>query len=137
MRSGNGDREEANRRTRAVYESINKANEIMLTSTVIGGYFVIRVVGANPKTNAKALQRAFDALVFTAEQTLWGLPTMARELQTESNSDGEMVNYEVDEEVRSGGGGEETEWSQSPAVRGHIQGNFSLWNFVSKLLFNR
>ena len=137
VRPENDDREEANRLTRAVYESINQANEIMLTSTVIGGYFVIRVVGANPKTDAKALQRAFDALVFTAEQTLWGFPTIARELRTESSSDGEMVNYEVDEDVRSGGGGKEMEWSQSPAVRRNILGNFSLWSLVSKMLFNR
>ena len=137
VRPENNDHEEANRLTRAVYESINKANEIMLTSTVIGGYFVIRVVGANPKTNAKALQRAFETLVFTAEQTLWGLPSTARELQTESSSEGEMVNYEVEEDIRGGIGGKEMEWSHSPAVRRSMQGNFSWWSLVSKLFFSR
>lgn len=137
VRSENDDREEANRLTRAVYESINKANEIMLTSTVIGGCFVIRVVGANPKTNAKALQTAFEALVFTAEQTLWGPPTIARELLTESNSDGEMVKYEVEDDASCGAVGKEMEWNQSPAIPRNNQSNFSLWNLISKLLFKR
>ncbi|KAL8632723.1 hypothetical protein Q9189_001576 [Teloschistes chrysophthalmus] len=70
VRSEVGDSEEANRLTRAVYESINNANEVMLTSTVIGGDFVIRVVGANPNTNTAALQRAFDILVSVTEECL-------------------------------------------------------------------
>ncbi|KAL9579162.1 MAG: hypothetical protein Q9212_005265 [Teloschistes hypoglaucus] len=70
VRSESGHGEEANRLTRAVYESINKANEVMLTSTVIGGDFVIRVVGANPNTNTAALQRAFDLLVSATEECL-------------------------------------------------------------------
>ena len=137
VRRENDDHEEANRLTKAVYESINKANEIMLTSTVIGGYFVIRVVGANPKTNADALQRAFETLVFTAEQTLWGLPSPARELRTESSSDGEMINYELEKDFRIGVDGKEMEWNHSPAVRRSMQDDLSWWSLVSKLLFSR
>ncbi|KAL8635556.1 MAG: hypothetical protein Q9228_006961, partial [Teloschistes exilis] len=82
VRSESGDSEEANRLTRAVYESINKANEVMLTSTVIGGDFVIRVVGANPNTNMAALQRAFDILVSATEECLGRSLTTTNECRT-------------------------------------------------------
>ncbi|KAL8671631.1 MAG: hypothetical protein Q9168_003882 [Polycauliona sp. 1 TL-2023] len=85
VRSESGDGEEANRLTRAVYESINKANEIMLTSTVIGENFVIRVVGANPNTDIKTLHRAFEILVSATEERLGRAPTTTGEYWTHSS----------------------------------------------------
>ena len=56
--------------TKEVYDLINRRGEIMLTSTVIGGSFVIRVNGANPNTEEKHLRNAFAILVQTAEDVL-------------------------------------------------------------------
>ena len=56
--------------TKEVYELINWRGEIMLTSTSIGGLFVIRINGANPKTEEKYMRRAFDILVSTTEEVL-------------------------------------------------------------------
>ena len=58
--------------TKEVYDLINRRGEIMLTSTVIGGLFVIRINGANPKTEEKYMRRAFEILVDTAEEVLDG-----------------------------------------------------------------
>ncbi|KAL8850997.1 MAG: hypothetical protein Q9221_004080 [Calogaya cf. arnoldii] len=56
--------------TKEVYDLINRRGEIMLTSTVIGGRFVIRINGANPKTEDKYMRKAFEILVSTAEEVL-------------------------------------------------------------------
>lgn len=40
----------------------------MVTSTVVEGLYIIRVVCANPKTEAKYMQLAFDILVNATEQ---------------------------------------------------------------------
>ena len=60
----------ANLVTKEVYDLISRRGEIILTSTVVGDRFVIRIVGANPKTEEKHLRRAFDILVSTAEEVL-------------------------------------------------------------------
>ena len=62
--------EYANLTTKEVYDLINWRGEIMLTSTFIGGLFVIRINGANPKTEEKYMRRAFDILVSTTEEVL-------------------------------------------------------------------
>ena len=62
--------EYANLVTKAVYDRVSRQGEIMLTSTVIGGLFVIRVNSANPKTEEKYLRRAFEILVAAAEEVL-------------------------------------------------------------------
>ena len=62
--------EYANLATKEVYNLINWRGEIMLTSTFIGGLFVIRINGANPKTEEKYMRRAFDILVSTTEEVL-------------------------------------------------------------------
>ncbi|KAK4694223.1 hypothetical protein P7C71_g3325, partial [Lecanoromycetidae sp. Uapishka_2] len=62
--------EYANMVTKAVYELVKRQGEIMLTSTVIGGIYVIRVNSANPKTEEKYLRRAFEILVSAAEEVL-------------------------------------------------------------------
>ena len=63
-------REYANMVTEEVYNLINERGEIMLTSSVVGGLFVIRINGANPKTEEKHIRKAFEILVSTAEEVL-------------------------------------------------------------------
>ena len=64
------DLDRANEVTKEVYDSINSAGEIFLTSSVVKGVYCIRVVSANPKANEKNLRRAFDILVKTTEDVL-------------------------------------------------------------------
>lgn len=56
--------------TKKVYERINSQGEIFITSTVIDGVYVIRVVSANPLAEEKYVRNAFDILVRTAEEIL-------------------------------------------------------------------
>lgn len=56
--------------TKEVYETINGKKEYFLTSTVVGGRYVIRVISANIKTEEKYLRRLFDILVETTEEIL-------------------------------------------------------------------
>ena len=58
----------ANALTKAVYEAVYQQGEIMVTSTDVEGLYIIRVVCANPKTEAKYMQLAFDTLVNATEQ---------------------------------------------------------------------
>ena len=60
----------ANSLTKALYELVYRTGEIMLTSTMIGGFYVIRVVCANPSTEEKYIRLAFCVLVETAEKML-------------------------------------------------------------------
>ncbi len=53
--------------TKEVYETVNRRGEIYLTSSVIGGAYVIRVVSANPLAEEKFIRRAFEILVETVE----------------------------------------------------------------------
>lgn len=62
--------EEADGITKKVYELINSRGEIFITSTVIDGVYVIRVVSANPLAEEKYVRNAFDILVRTAEEVL-------------------------------------------------------------------
>ncbi|KAI9832318.1 MAG: hypothetical protein M1826_002004 [Phylliscum demangeonii] len=64
--------ETANVLTAAVAEAINGAKEYFLTTTVVGGRTVMRVVSANPKAEAKYVRGMFDRLVETT-QALVGL----------------------------------------------------------------
>ena len=61
------DADRANELTRAVYESVNAAGQIYLTSSVVKGVYTIRVVSANPKADEQHIRRAFDILVQTTE----------------------------------------------------------------------
>jgi aromatic-L-amino-acid decarboxylase len=56
--------------TRDVSETINRRGEIFLTSTVVAGHFVIRVVSANPMAEEKYVRRAFEILVSVAEEAM-------------------------------------------------------------------
>jgi aromatic-L-amino-acid/L-tryptophan decarboxylase len=62
--------EASNALTRRVYEAINEQGEIYITSTVIAGVYVIRVVSANEAAEEKYIRRAFDILVQTTESVL-------------------------------------------------------------------
>jgi aromatic-L-amino-acid decarboxylase len=68
---GRGDDNEgkaADKLTKMVYETINARGLIYITSSVVGGRYVIRVVSASPQTEEKHLRRAFEILVFTVEE---------------------------------------------------------------------
>ncbi|RAL06721.1 putative aromatic-L-amino-acid decarboxylase, partial [Aspergillus homomorphus CBS 101889] len=62
--------EASNELTKEVYELINSRGEIFITSTVIAGVYVIRVVSANPAAEEKYIRRAFEILVQTTEEVL-------------------------------------------------------------------
>jgi aromatic-L-amino-acid decarboxylase len=58
--------EVVNQRTKEVYEKVNSQGEFFLTSTVIGGAYVIRVVSATMLSEEKYLKGVFDALLHAA-----------------------------------------------------------------------
>lgn len=62
-----GNRDHTNALTKEIYESINAAGEIFLTSSVVKGIYAIRIVSANEKADEAHLRRAFEILVNTAE----------------------------------------------------------------------
>ena len=63
-------RDRANALTEKVYETINAAGEIFLTSSVVQGIYAIRIVSANEKADEAHLRRAFEILVDTAEMVI-------------------------------------------------------------------
>ncbi|KAG4433217.1 hypothetical protein IFR05_011299 [Cadophora sp. M221] len=65
--------------TEEVYELVNKRGEIYITSSVVGGEYVIRVVSANPLAEEKFIRKAFEILVDTVEEVRDGKPS-TREL---------------------------------------------------------
>ena len=58
---------DTNHLTKVLYERINAAGEIFLTSSVVKGIYSIRVVSANERADEAHLRRAFDILVKGAE----------------------------------------------------------------------
>lgn len=56
--------------THKVCEKINAGGELFLTSSVLGGVVVIRVVSGNPLAEAKYVRRAFEILVNVTEEVL-------------------------------------------------------------------
>jgi aromatic-L-amino-acid decarboxylase len=60
-------REAMNQRTKEVYEKVNAGGEFFLTSTVVCGTYVIRVVSATILSEEKYMKGVFDALVKVAE----------------------------------------------------------------------
>lgn len=59
--------ENVNQKTKEVYEKINSKGEFFLTSTVVGGLYVIRVVSATIKSEEKYMKAVFEELVQGAE----------------------------------------------------------------------
>ena len=64
--------EEANALTRAVYETINAAGKIFITSTVVNGVYAIRVVSANPLADLVHLRAGLDEIVRVSEEVRAG-----------------------------------------------------------------
>ena len=64
--------ENANQATKEVYERVNSEGEYFLTSTVVCGLYVIRVVSATLSAEEKYLKGVFEVLVRTAEDVLKG-----------------------------------------------------------------
>jgi aromatic-L-amino-acid decarboxylase len=62
------DKEEQDKLTKDVYELVNQRGEIYITSSVVSGVYVIRVVSANPLADEKNVRRAFEILVETVEE---------------------------------------------------------------------
>ena len=56
--------------TKSVYETINTAGQIFLTSTVVKGIYAIRVVSVNERTEEVHLRKAYEILVTTAEAVI-------------------------------------------------------------------
>lgn len=56
--------------TKIIYERINAAGEIYLTSSVVEGIYAIRIVSANERADEEHLRKAFDILVTTTESVL-------------------------------------------------------------------
>ncbi|KAI0998585.1 Tryptophan decarboxylase 2 [Podosphaera aphanis] len=54
--------------TKAVYELMTKRGEIYLTSGVVDGRYIIRLVSANPLAEEQFIKRAFDLLVEATEE---------------------------------------------------------------------
>lgn len=68
--TGQENRDRTNALTKKIYESINAAGEIFLTSSVVKGIYSIRIVSANEKADEAHLRRAFEILVDTAEMVI-------------------------------------------------------------------
>jgi aromatic-L-amino-acid decarboxylase len=60
--------EDLNQKTKEVYEKVNAKGEFFLTSTVVCGTYVIRVVSATILSEEKYLKQVFEALVDAAEE---------------------------------------------------------------------
>ena len=56
--------------TQEVYESINNAGQIYLTSTEVKGVYAIRVVSANAQASEAYVRKAFATIVVTAEKVV-------------------------------------------------------------------
>ena len=61
---------EVNALTEDVYMLINERGEILLTSTVVGGLYAIRVVTANPKSDEEHVGKAFAIILRATEEVL-------------------------------------------------------------------
>ena len=69
----------SNELTKEVYESINAAGEIFLTSTMIKDVYAIRVVGANERTDKQHLRKAFEILTKTTKDVMGMVETRENE----------------------------------------------------------
>ncbi|EPE24467.1 PLP-dependent transferase [Glarea lozoyensis ATCC 20868] len=70
--SDSKDQKERNEVTKEVYELVNSRGQIYITSSLVAGVYVIRVVSANPKAEEKYLKKAFEILVATTEEVRAG-----------------------------------------------------------------
>jgi len=61
--------EDINSRTKEVYEKVNSKGEYFLTSTVVCGKYVIRVVSANEKAEERWVKGCFEEILGAVEET--------------------------------------------------------------------
>ncbi|KAM5434628.1 hypothetical protein MferCBS31731_006730 [Microsporum ferrugineum] len=61
---------DSNSVTREVYERVNAGKEVYLTSSVVGGIYVIRVVSANELAEEKYIKNAYNILVRVTKEVL-------------------------------------------------------------------
>ena len=61
---------DVNALTEDVYTLIRRRGDIMLTSTVVGELYAIRVVAANPKSDEQHVRKAFAIIVNATEEVL-------------------------------------------------------------------
>ncbi|EZF28405.1 hypothetical protein H101_07911, partial [Trichophyton interdigitale H6] len=71
---------DSNSVTREVYERVNAGKEVFLTSSVVEGLYVIRVVSANELAEEKYVRNAFDILVRVTREVLDN-PTSAEKMK--------------------------------------------------------
>ncbi|CAI6332283.1 unnamed protein product [Periconia digitata] len=71
--NANSDTDEANRLTKAVFEKVDQQREFFITSSVVGGIYVIRIVSANERAEEKYVQEVFETLVKAAEKVKRGV----------------------------------------------------------------
>ncbi|KAI9736126.1 MAG: hypothetical protein M1834_001010 [Cirrosporium novae-zelandiae] len=71
-KGGEPEVERSNRFTKKVYEAVSARGEAFLTSSVVDGLKVIRVVSANERAEEKYLKRVFEVLVEVTEGVLRG-----------------------------------------------------------------
>lgn len=64
--------EKRNALTKELYERVSRRGEVFLTSTVVHGKYVIRIVSANENANEKNVRRVFEMLSSVAERVLAG-----------------------------------------------------------------
>jgi aromatic-L-amino-acid decarboxylase len=67
-----GEGDNSNAITKEVYELIDRLGEVFLTSSVVDGMYVIRVVSANERADEPHVRRVFEMLVSTTEDVLAG-----------------------------------------------------------------
>ncbi|PGH23031.1 hypothetical protein AJ80_02946 [Polytolypa hystricis UAMH7299] len=77
--------------TKQIYELINARGEIYLTSSVVAGRFVIRVVSANTNAQEKYVRRAFEILVNITEEVL-GVERTEEEWKGKGKEEEELRN---------------------------------------------
>lgn len=65
-------REDCNAVTKKVYEKINSQGEFYISSSVVCGFYIIRIVSANTAAEEKYLQMVFERLVEAAEEERGG-----------------------------------------------------------------
>ncbi|KAF3898443.1 Pyridoxal phosphate-dependent decarboxylase [Trichophyton interdigitale] len=71
---------DSNSVTREVYERVNAGKEVFLTSSVVEGLYVIRVVSANELAEEKYVRNAFDIL-FRVTREVLDNPTSAEKMK--------------------------------------------------------
>ncbi|KFX95705.1 hypothetical protein V497_07538 [Pseudogymnoascus sp. VKM F-4516 (FW-969)] len=110
------DREEVNRISKEVYETVNSGGVIYITSSVVGGIYILRVVSANELAEEKYVLNAFDIIVKTTEEVRAGKLTNGSNgvngvngVKTVNGANGKVHHQQLVEEGGGKGLGEVTD----------------------------